>query len=436
MSQSSERDRYARSNALLARAEKVIPLGSQTFSKSWTQYPKGQAPLFVTHGRGGRVWDVDGNEYVDLVGGLLPVVLGYRDPDVDAAIRAQLDRGISFSLATELEVELAELLVELIPCAEMVRFGKNGSDATSACVRIARAATGRDRIAAGGYHGWQDWYIGATVRNKGVPGAVRALTHRFPFLDLGALEALLDAHPREFAAVIVETVGAQEPTTAHLEALRDLTHAHGALLVFDEIVTGFRVHLGGAQARYGVTPDLAAFGKSMGNGMPISAVVGRADLMAQMEHIFFSSTFGGETLSLAASLATVRKLRALRVIDELWTKGAALADGVRRLIEAHGLRDVISIEGVPAWTLIGFHDTAAGDAKEAVKTLLLRELLRRGALTTGSHNVCLAHGADDLALVLRAYDGALAVVSEAVRSGGLEARLDCPVIRPVFSVRG
>ena len=161
--------------SMLKRAEKVIPLGSQTFSKSRIQYPQGQAPLFLTHGRGGRVWDVDGNEYVDLVNGLLPIVLGYCDPDVDAAIRAQLDKGIIFSLATELEIELAELLVEIIPSAEMVRFGKNGSDATSACVRIARAATGRDRIAAGGYHGWQDWYIGATTRNKGVPGAVRAL---------------------------------------------------------------------------------------------------------------------------------------------------------------------------------------------------------------------------------------------------------------------
>ena len=435
MNHHAGRDRYARSNALLARAEKVIPLGSQTFSKSWTQYPKGHAPLFLTHGRGGRVWDVDGNEYVDLVGGLLPIVLGYCDPDVDAAIRTQLERGISFSLATELEVELAELLVELIPSAEMVRFGKNGSDATSACVRIARAVTGRDRIAAGGYHGWQDWYIGATARHKGVPGAVRALTHRFPFLDLDALEGLFERHPGEFAGVIVETVGAVEPPAGHLEALRDLTHAHGALLIFDEIITGFRVHLGGAQARYGVTPDLSAFGKSMGNGMPISAVLGRADLMAEMEHIFFSSTFGGETLSLAAALATVKKMRDCGVIDDLWNKGAVLAEGLRQRIKNHGLVDVISVAGVPAWTLLGFNQTSKGDSKEAVKTLLLRELLSRGVLTTGSHNVCYAHQPDDVAHVLGAYDHALAVVADAVRRGNIEAQLDCPVIRPVFAVR-
>jgi glutamate-1-semialdehyde 2,1-aminomutase/spore coat polysaccharide biosynthesis protein SpsF len=430
------RDRYARSNELLERAEKVIPLGTQTFSKSRTQYPQGQAPLFLTHGRGGRVWDVDGNEYVDLVNGLLPIVLGYCDPDVDGAIRAQLDKGITFSLATELEIELAELLVEIIPSAEMVRFGKNGSDATSACVRIARAVTGRDRIAAGGYHGWQDWYIGATTRHKGVPGAVRALTHRFPFLDIAALEVLLHRYKGEFAAVILETVGATEPGEGQLAAIRDLTHRHGALLIFDEIITGFRVALGGAQARYGVTPDLSAFGKSMGNGMPIAAVVGRADLMREMEHIFFSSTFGGEALSLAAALATVKKLRDRKVIDQLWSRGAALADGLRRLIERHGLAGIITVNGVPSWTLLGFHDAANGCSKEAVKTLLMIEMLRRGVLSAGSHNISYAHDAADLAQVLEAYDHALAGVAQAIAESDVEVRLGCPAIRPVFAVRG
>lgn len=430
------RDRYARSSALLARAEKVIPLGSQTFSKSCTQYPEGQAPLFLTHGSGGRVWDVDGNEYVDLVCGLLPIVLGYCDPDIDGAISAQLAKGITFSVATDLEIELAELLVEIIPSAEMVRFGKNGSDATSACIRIARAATGRDRVAASGYHGWQDWYIGATTRNKGVPRAVGALTHKFPFLDLNALEGLLKSYPGDFACVIVEPVGAVEPPAGHLAALRDLTHRHGALLVFDEIITGFRVHLGGAQARYGVTPDLSAFGKSMGNGMPISAVVGRADLMKQMEEIFFSSTFGGEALSLAAALATVKKLRDRRVIDDLWSKGAGLVDGVRRLIASHGLADIISVGGVPSWTLLAFKDSGNGCSREAVKTLWMIEMLRRGVLSTGSHNICYAHTLGDIQHVLNAYDHALGTVAVAVAAGDIEARLGCPVIRPVFAVRG
>lgn len=436
MSYPDNRDRYARSNALLARALKVIPLGSQTFSKSHIQYPKGQAPLFLSHGRGGRVWDVDGNEYVDLVCGLLPIVLGYCDADVDAAIRAQLDRGIVYSLASELEVELGELLREIIPCAEMVRFGKNGSDATSGCVRVARAVTGRDRIAAGGYHGWQDWYVGATTRNKGVPGAVGELTHKFGFLDIVALEQILETHKGEFAAVILETVGAREPTTAELAAIRDLTHRHGALLIFDEIITGFRVDIGGAQARYGVTPDLAAFGKSMGNGMPIAAVVGRADLMQEMEEIFFSSTFGGEALSLAASIATIRKMRSHNVIDAISSRGKTLADGLRARIAQHKLTGVIAVNGVPAWTLLGFSDAPNGSSKEAIKTLLMIELLRRGVLTAGSHNICHAHDDADETLVLGAYDHALAAVADAIATGDIDRRLGGPAIKPVFAVRG
>ena len=308
------------SHSLLDRARKTVPLGCQTFSKSALQLPRGCAPLFLSHGDGGRVWDVDGNRYVDLICGLLPVVLGYRDPDVDAAITAQLANGISFSLATELEIELAERLVEIIPCAEMVRYGKNGSDATAAAVRLARAHTGRDRIAVSGYHGWQDWYIGTTTRNMGVPQAVGALTHSFPAGDCAALDTLLRRHPGDFAAVMVEPMTALEPGGESFQALADVVHHHGALLIFDEVITGFRYALGGVQSLIGVTPDLACFGKAMANGMPLSAVVGRAEVMRGMEEIFFSTTFGGETLSLAAAIAVVDKMRCqpvtLLIFDE------------------------------------------------------------------------------------------------------------------------
>ncbi len=256
---------------MLDRAERVIPLGAQTFSKSKIQLPPGAAPLFVTHGDGGRVFDVDGNEYVDLISALMPNVLGYRDPDVDLAIRRQLTRGISFSLPTELESQLAERLVAHVPCAEMVRFGKNGTDATSAAIRLARAATRRDRIMLCGYHGWQDWYIGATSRNLGVPAAVSALSHPVPYGDIAAVEALFAKYPASFAALIVEPAGATEPAPGYLQELKDLVHRHGAILIFDEIITGFRWSIGGAQSYYGVAPDLACFGKAMGNGMPISA---------------------------------------------------------------------------------------------------------------------------------------------------------------------
>jgi glutamate-1-semialdehyde 2,1-aminomutase/spore coat polysaccharide biosynthesis protein SpsF len=425
---------YTASAEMLERARKVIPLGSQTFSKSHTQYPEGGAPLFLTHGDGGRVWDVDGNEYVDLVCGLLPVVLGYRDPDVAAAVQRQQDSGVSFSLATELEIELAERLVEIIPCAEMVRFGKNGTDATSAAIRIARASTGRDRVAVCGYHGWQDWYIGSTTRNRGVPEATQALTHTFPFNDLDALQELLESHRGEFAAVILEPMSAEKPRDGYLEAVARLVRDQGAILVFDEVITGFRYALGGAQELFGVTPDLAAFGKALGNGYPISAVVGRSDLMSELERAFISSTFGGETVSIAAAIAVVDKMRREPVIEGLWKTGRALAEGVRTLVAERGLEDVVHLAGMDPWMLLRYQDHAAGRGV-AMRTLVMRELLAGGVLSLGSHNVCYAHDEADIASVIRAYTGAFDVLAEAIESGSVEKSLAIPVIEPVFLVR-
>jgi len=426
---------YSTSQKLLDRARKTIPLGTQTFSKSADQWPQGSAPLFLSHGDGGRVWDVDGNRYVDLVCGLLPVVLGYRDPDVDAAIAAQLANGISFSLATDLEIALAERLVEIIPCAEMVRFGKNGSDATAAAVRLARAHTGRDRIAVSGYHGWQDWYIGSTTRNLGVPEAVCALTYSFPAGDYAALDTLLRRHPGEFAAIVVEPMSALDPGAESAQVLADLVHHHGALLVFDEIITGFRYAMGGVQELIGVTPDLACFGKAMANGMPLSAVVGRAEIMHGMEEIFFSTTFGGETLSLAAAIAVIDKMRREPVIETLWRTGERLARETRRLIATHGLEDVLTLRGEAPW--IRWEIAGQKDARqEAIRTLLISQMATRGVLTLGSHNLCYAHNDADIELTLAAYDGTFGALRAALDGGRLEAELPCPVIEPVFRVRG
>lgn len=427
-------NRYAESLSLLTRAERTIPLASQTFSKSRIQFPPDAAPLFLDSGKGGRVTDVDGNSYVDLVCGLLPVTLGYCDPDVDRAIGDQLAKGISLSLATRLEAELAERLVEIIPCAEMVRFGKNGTDATSAIVRLARAATGRDRIAVCGYHGWQDWYIGATTRHLGVPQAVRDLTHLFPYGDLAALEDLLESRKDEFALVMMEPANAIAPPDGYLQGMRDLAHKHGALFAFDEIITGFRFALGGAQELFGVTPDLASFGKGMANGMPISAVVGRADIMRLMEDIFFSGTFGGEALSLAASIATIDKMKDQNVITRLWDTGGALANGVRELAHRHGLDDVVTLAGFPPWMLVGFHDHAAA-RKEAIKTLYISEMAANGVLVNASHNICAAHDQADITQALDAYDAALGTIAAELAQGGLEDRLPVPAVEPVFAVR-
>ena len=430
----AEQRSYSNSVELLERAERVIPLGSQTFSKSRAQFPVGAAPLFLTHGEGGRVWDVDGNEYVDLVNSLLCVSLGYRDPDVDAAIARQLAEGISFSLATERERELAELLVEIVPCAEKVRFAKNGSDATAGAVRVARAATGHDRIIVCGYHGWQDWYIGATARHKGVPEAVRALTHSVPYNDLDAVHALLKRHPSEFAGMVMEPMNVAEPKPGYLAELKALLNRHGALLIFDEIITGFRFSLGGAQEYFGVTPDLAAFGKGLSNGMPLSALVGRAEIMAQMEEVFFSGTFGGEALSLAAGLACLRKMQREPVIDTLWRNGKRLAEAVGQAIRTAGLEGTISLRGKAPWTLLAISDHPNGSS-QAIKTMLIYELAARGVLGLGSHNVSYAHTEADLRHAAMAYAGVMGVISEALEGGSIERRMRVPPLEPVFRVR-
>lgn len=425
---------FSRSTELLARAENVIPLGSQTFSKSRVQYPVGHAPLFTTHGEGGKLWDVDGNEYVDLVGALLPVVLGYNDPDINDAVRQQMTRGMTFSLATELETQLAEKLCEIIPCAQMARFGKNGTDSTSAAIRLARAYTGRERIITCGYHGWQDWYIGSTSRNKGVPKAVQQLTHTVGYNNLGAVEALFKQYPGEIAAFILEPMNAEEPAPGYLEELKKIVHAHGALLVFDETITGFRYALGGAQELFGVTPDLATFGKAIANGMPISAIVGRRDVMMQMEEIFYSGTFGGETLSLAAALALIEKMQREPVIETLWRSGESLRSQVEALLAQYQLQQVITLHGKAPWVIVRTHD-AHGATAQAIKTFWQTRMISHGVLTVGSHNICYAHSAQDIGQVVRAYAATLPRLAESLYAGTLEKDLGCKVLEPVFKVR-
>ncbi len=394
--------RYARSEAMLERALKSVPLGSQTFSKSLTQLPRGAAPYFVARGRGSRLRDVDGNEYIDFVNGLASVLLGYCDPDVDAAVREQLANGVTFSLSHPLEVEVAEKICECVPCAERVRFAKNGSDATSAAVRLARAHTGRDRVATCGYHGWQDWYIGSTTRDLGVPDATRALTHPFEYNDVASLEILFERHPGEIAVVILEPMNAVYPADGFLEAVADVARANGAVLVFDETITGFRFARGGAQEQFGVTPDLATFGKGLANGFPLSVVAGSAALMRGMEQIFFSTTFGGETLSLAAARAVLRKMDREPVIETLASRGTAALEGVRRLIEAHEVQDLLEITGHPSWSFLHFQDVAAYSAWD-LKTFFIQETLARGILTLGTHNMSYAHTDDDIGRLLEVY---------------------------------
>jgi len=425
--------RLVRSQQYRDRADRIIPCGTNCLSRGRENWVQGMAPAFIQRGEGAYVYDVDENRYIDFACGLGPVILGYGHPVVIDAVERQLRDGNVFALCHPLEVELSELLVEMIPCAEMVRLGRNGSDVTSIAVRLARAATGRDTIIACGYHGFQDWYIGSTERCAGVPAAVRELTHTFRYNDLEALRTLLADHEGEVAAVIMEPVYAEKPKQGFLESVRDMTHAAGAVLVFDEIFTGFRWALGGAQEYFGVTPDLACFSKAMANGMPISALVGRREIMRDFDdkQVFYSCTFSGEATAMAAAVACLKFIREHEVPGQIWQTGAQIIERFDDLKRRLGV-DYVSLIGYPPRTPVLFED-AGGAGYMAIKTLFQQECIRRGLLFVGYHLPSLAHTDAVLDETFGVYEEVFRAVDQAVRDGAVLDRLEGPVLRPIFA---
>ena len=426
--------RYKESEAYLERAEQVIPLGSQTFSKSKTQFPFGASPYFIERGKGSKVWDIDGNQYLDFINGLTAVTLGYQDEDVDRAVRRQIENGVTFSLSHRLEAEVAELIVSMVPCAEMVRFGKNGSDATSGAIRLARAYTGRDHVVVCGYHGWHDWYIGSTTRNLGVPEVTKSLTHCFQYNDIASLQAVFDQFQGEVAAVIMEPMNSVLPVKGFLEEVKAIAHNNNALLIFDEMVTGFRFANGGAQAYFGVIPDLATLGKGLANGYPLSVVTGRKDIMRLMEDILYSFTYGGETLSLAASKAVLNKLLHHDVIENITAKGLEIVKGVKRVIHDLGMLDILSISGHPSWTFLNFNETGIY-SQSVLKTYYMQEIFQRGILGFGTHNISYAHTREDIKALLDVYREVFRNLKYHIERKDLMKEIRCEVLTPLFSVR-
>jgi glutamate-1-semialdehyde aminotransferase len=366
--------RLDRSLDLWRDAERLIPGGSQTNSKRPTAFAFGKYPIFAARAAGCRIWDVDGNEYVDYVNGLGPITLGYRYPAVDDAVRAQLEKGFISGLLWPAEVEAARGLTEAIPCAEMVRFFKGGGEATAAAARIARAFTGRHVILNAGYRGWPDtWSAG---RDKAVPPGVAKYLASFPTGDLKTLEQLLEKHKGQVAAVFTDLPYDASLDHTYLQGVQDLAHGHGALLAFDEIVNGFRLARGGMQEHYGVVPDLAAFAKGMANGMPLAAVAGRADVMAAAKDALISITYGGEALSLAACVAVLKEYSGKPVIKYLWQMGQRLMDGLNEAAAAHGVP--FRCHGYPPMSAMTF--SLPGDRSSAAWELFLAECARRGVL--------------------------------------------------------
>jgi glutamate-1-semialdehyde aminotransferase len=428
----------SRSIELFEKSRRFVPSSTQTFSKGWTQYPFGVSPIFLEKADGCFVWDVDGNKFIDWPMALGPVLLGHNHKPVNAAVKKQIDNGVAFSLPHFKEIELAEALCDIIPCAEMVKFGKNGSDATSGAVRVARAHTGREMIACCGYHGWQDWYIGTTTRNLGVPRAVKDQTRVFEYNDPGSLQKLFDEHPGRIACVILEPVTLVSPQEGFLEKVNRIAHQNGALVIYDECWTGFRWAPGGAQEFFEVTPDLACFGKALGNGFPISAIVGGKDVMALFDEVFFSFTFGGDMVGIAAALAVLEAIETTGVIGQIWRRGERLIEGFNRVVARHGLQDRVSLAGYPPKTFVSFRDEEGKDDL-LLKTLVQQEMIKRNSLYAGYHVLSLSHGEDEVSKLLDDYDEIFSSIkadpSRSALENGLEGKLVVPVFRASSNVR-
>lgn len=425
--------RYQESTSFLELAEELIPLGAQTFSKSRTHYPVGYAPLFAAKGRKSHLTDIDGNKYIDLVAALASVSLGYSNRKIDKAVRKQLAKGVSLSLSGRLELEVAEKICNLVKSAEMVRFAKNGSDVTSAAVRVARAHTSRSQVISIGYHGWHDWYIGTTSRNKGVPREVSRLTHSIPYNNLNILRDIFLEQHGKIAAVIMEPMSSVWPQTGYLEAVRELCTQNGTLLIFDEVITGFRFSPGGAQEFFGVYPDLTAFGKGLANGFPLSALTGTRKVMKELEEVFFSGTFGGELLSLAAANSVLDLVKNGEVTQKLNSIGEVLSNRITDLINDLGI-NFLELSGHNSWKFLIWKNLEDGQM-DMVKTYFLQEMMKEGILVLNTHTITTTLNDKDIHKIEKAYKNTLSKISKHLNDGTLPQDLRAQVIKPLFTVR-
>lgn len=391
----------------------VIPMGTSTFSKNPNLFVIGTAPLYLKSAKGCRVYDLDGNEFIDYSMALGPVILGYADPEVNAAAKAGIDEGFIYTLSVPEEALLAKKLIEIIPCAEMVRFSKNGSDVCEAAVKLARHYTNKLKIITIGYHGFHDWFIAATDRNKGIPSVLSEWVLPHDYNDLAKIEDTIRSQHGEIAALMMEPVINYEADPGFLQNIRALTQQYNIVLIFDEMKTGFRLHLGGGQKYFNVIPDLAVFAKALSNGFPLSALTGKTDLMKQFEDesCFFSASYATEKTSLLAALKTIEILQRDAVLAHNWEMGEMLKNGVQKILQKHALEDAIQIVGYPVMSHFVVSDY------EKIKSVTTRsfiqeECVKRGILFVGYHHPCFSHKSADIQKTLEVYDEVFSLVKQ------------------------
>ena len=411
-----------RSMDLYERASELIPGATQLASRRASAYASGVSPTYAESAKGSRFVDSDGNEYIDHVNAFTAVILGHADEVVNSAVKEQVDKGSIFTVNSPLEIELAEELVDTIPSAEMVRFAKGGGDACAVAVRIARGATGRDKVLICGYHGWHDWYVASNYVEDlgrepiGVPKALAGTAIPFPDGDLDTLERRLVENRGEVAAIIMEPMRTDPPADGYLEAVKELARAHDVVLIFDEVSCGWRISLGGAQEYLGVTPDMTVVAKAMSNGYAMGAVVGSRDVMEPAGRMFISSSYWSDNIGLAASITTIRELRRRDSTNQFRVMGEKLRAELNEAIDSVGI--AARCEGAPTNLSITF-DLPDESLTPKVTTLFTQEMARRGVFASNRFNITLAHTEDDFRETAQAAAGSLEVVRT-----GLEGSLD------------
>ncbi len=427
--------------ALWKKAKTIIPGGNQLLSKRAEKFLPDLWPAYYRRAKGCEVWDMDDNHYYDFAQmGVGSCILGYADEDVNGAVISAIQNGSMCSLNSSEEVALAEKLIELHPWAEMARFACTGGEACSVAVRIARAASGKTKIAFCGYHGWHDWYLAANLGDesnldeqllpglapKGVARELKDTILPFRYNHLDGLQILIDNYPNQIGVIIMEPQRGNAPEPGFLEGVREIASKIGAVLIFDEVTSGFRMNLGGIHLKHNVDPDIAVFGKALGNGFAIAAVIGRRSFMDAAQSTFISSTMWTERVGFVAALATIQKMEKLGVQKHLIRYGEQLNEGWKMLAQKHELK--IDISGIPPLTHISF---VCGDPL-AAQTLYTQEMLAKGYLLGAAVYATFAYSDEIIERFIEESDSVFALLKSAIANGNIRSHLKGDVIHAGF----
>ena len=421
----------------LSIAKKIIPSSSQTFSKSPHQLPQNDyTPNFVKKAKGAWIWDLDNNKYLDYLMALGPIILGYSDNDVNKFVNQTLKEGTIFSLNHYLEVDCAKLLTNTLDNTEMVKFGKTGSDANSAAIRLSRHITKKDIVLTCSYGGWHDWYVGKTSRKTGVPEQVSNLTKLFIRNDIDSFYSIINNYKDQVACVILEPFSFDniQKDIIFLKEIRQICSKNKIILIFDEVVSGFRYNLEGASKLSGVTPDLSTWGKAMANGFPLSCITGKVKLMKEFDNIFFSGTFGGEALSLAACIATINKLKEKKVINSLYEYNKKLSNLINKNIKDNNLNKYIDLKSSGPRSII-FFNSKNELLNRKRKTIMMQEFIKNKLLYFGINMPSYSHRGKELNFTKSIFKKVMPKISEIYENNDENKYIDGKIIKPIFRQR-